>query len=186
MKQTSCVETLPSVMSTALWDIEMGASAVGTVLSVSPIEDDHNCLEQIFSEFRWTLQRAHTLPSAMTFLAENHTPVVICERALALGTWKDMMDGSIVSPQPPRVVVTSRLADEHFWADAMHGGAYDVLAKPFETKEVFRIVSLASRSWQDQYFHCTVPKTPLAYDFARHPMKQRNNGGLRVEGGSQY
>ncbi len=184
MKQTTGIETSPTAIVTALSGIERSASAVGTVLSISPIEDDHNSLEQIFSELRWTLHRALTLPSAIAFLAENHAPVVICERDLAPGTWKDMLDGAIVMPQPPCVIVTSRLADEYLWAEALNVGAYDVLAKPFEREEVIRMVSLASRRWHDQYLRTRVPKTPLAYHFVRHPRKHRNSAGLRVHGGS--
>jgi DNA-binding NtrC family response regulator len=160
MKQTTGIETSPSMIVSALSGIQTSASAVRTVLSISPIEDDHNSLQQIFSEFRWTVQRALTLPSAMAFLAENPAPVVICERDLAPGTWKDLLDGAIVLPQPPCVIVTSRLADEHLWAEALHVGAYDVLAKPFQTEEVIRIVGLASRSWRDQYLRTGVPTTP--------------------------
>jgi DNA-binding NtrC family response regulator len=139
--------------------IETSASAVGVVLSLSPIEDDHNSLERIFSAFRWTMHRALTLPSAMSFLAERHAPVVICERDLAPGTWKDMLDGAVAMPQSPYVIVTSRLADEHLWTEALTVGAYDVLAKPFEREEVIRIVSLASRSWHDRHLRPRVPKT---------------------------
>ncbi|MGA2327416.1 MAG: hypothetical protein ABSH05_14120 [Bryobacteraceae bacterium] len=159
MKKQTGIETNPTAIAPALSGIETRASAVGTVLSISPIEDDHNSLEQIFRRFRWTLHRALTLPSAVAFLAQNQAPVAICERDLAPGTWKEMLDEAIVLPQPPCVIVTSRLADEYLWAEALNAGAYDVLEKPFETDEVIRIVSLASRSWHDQYLRTSVPKT---------------------------
>jgi len=139
--------------------IETRAAAVGTVLSISPIEDDHNSLEQIFSGFRWTLHRALTLSSAIAFLAKKRASVVICECDLAPGTWKDMLEGAAGLPRPPLVIVTSRLADECLWAEALQVGAYDVLAKPFETAEVLRIVSLASRGWHAQHPRSRVPKT---------------------------
>jgi DNA-binding response OmpR family regulator len=85
---------------------------------------------------------------------------VICERDLAPGTWRDILDGAIVLPQPPCIIVTSRLADEYLWAEALNVGAYDVLAKPFETEEVVRIVSSAARSWHDRYLRTRVPRTP--------------------------
>jgi DNA-binding NtrC family response regulator len=159
MKQTTGTETIPTAILTALSGAKASASAMGAVLSISPIEDDHNCLEQILSEFRWTLHRALTLPSAIAFLAENRAPVVICERDLAPGTWKDMLDGAIILPQPPCVIVTSRLADECLWEEALQTGAYDVLAKPFVREEVIRLVSLAARSWCDQYLRSRAPKT---------------------------
>jgi FixJ family two-component response regulator len=45
--------------------------------------------------------------------------------------------------------VTSRLADEYLWAEALNLGAYDVLAKPFDTSEVMRVVASAWRHWTD-------------------------------------
>jgi DNA-binding response OmpR family regulator len=149
MKQATGINKGPTAIVTALSGIETSASFVGTVLSISPIEDDHDSLEQIFGEFRWTLHRAITLPSATAFLASNQASVVICERDLGPGTWKDILAGAFTLPQPPCVIVTSRLEDEYLWAEALNVGAYDVLVKPFEATEVIRIVSLASRSWHD-------------------------------------
>jgi DNA-binding response OmpR family regulator len=48
-------------------------------------------------------------------------------------------------------MVTSRLADERLWAEALNLGAYDVLAKPFDGREVIRILSLAWQHWQDRH-----------------------------------
>jgi DNA-binding response OmpR family regulator len=50
-------------------------------------------------------------------------------------------------PDAPLLIVTSRLADERLWAEALNLGAYDVLAKPFDTAEVVRVVSLAWQHW---------------------------------------
>ena len=47
--------------------------------------------------------------------------------------------------------MTSLLADEHLWAEALNIGAYDVLAKPFDRQEVIRIFSLAWLHWNDQH-----------------------------------
>jgi DNA-binding response OmpR family regulator len=51
-------------------------------------------------------------------------------------------------PDPPFLIVTSRLADEQLWAEALNVGAYDVLAKPFDATEVMRTVSSAWQHWQ--------------------------------------
>ena len=45
--------------------------------------------------------------------------------------------------------MASRLADEAFWAEVLNLGAYDVLMKPFDATEVFRVVSLAWLSWKN-------------------------------------
>jgi len=46
-------------------------------------------------------------------------------------------------PDPPLLIVASRLADEYLWAEALNPGAYDVLAKPFDAEEVIRVLRSA-------------------------------------------
>jgi len=47
-------------------------------------------------------------------------------------------------------VVTSRLADETLWAEALNLGAFDVLAGSANQKEVFHTLSSAWRSWKER------------------------------------
>jgi FixJ family two-component response regulator len=66
---------------------------------------------------------------------------------LSPGSWKDVLDQVTILPDPPSLIVTSRLADERLWAEALNLGAYDVLAKPYDRTEVMRVVSGAWRAW---------------------------------------
>jgi FixJ family two-component response regulator len=54
-------------------------------------------------------------------------------------------------PNAPSFIVTSRLADDRLWAEALNLGAYDVLAKPFERLELVRSVSSAWLHWYHKY-----------------------------------
>jgi FixJ family two-component response regulator len=51
----------------------------------------------------------------------------------------------------PSLIVTSRLADDRLWAEALNLGAYDVLAKPFERLELVRSVSSAWLHWYHKF-----------------------------------
>jgi DNA-binding response OmpR family regulator len=132
------------------------------VLSVSPNEDDHVALQTIFNhaswksytECSWTLCRSATLASALATLRRNLTPIIVCERDLPSATWKDLLASIEPLDHPPFLIVTSRHADEYLWAEALNLGAFDVLAKPFETREVVRIISLAWLHWSDQNESC--------------------------------
>ena len=119
----------------------------GVVLSVSPIEEDHTALERILRS-PWQLSTTETLSSALTHIALREFAVIICEQKLVSGSWKDVLNHVRSVPHPPLVVVTSRLADERLWAEALNLGAYDVLAKPFDATEVRRVVGLAGARWQ--------------------------------------
>ena len=122
-----------------------------TVLSVSPIEEDQACLQGIFTHSNWTLHSALTLVSALDILRDHEVSVVLCERDLRPGTWKDLLEQITPMLDPPVLVVASRLADERLWAEALNWGVYDVLAKPYDTQEVLRVVSSAWRHWKVQH-----------------------------------
>ena len=47
--------------------------------------------------------------------------------------------------EPPQLIVTSRTADDHLWAEVLNIGGFDVLAQPLERDEVERVVSSARR-----------------------------------------
>lgn len=119
-----------------------------TVLSVSPIQEDHSTLESIMGYARWTVLRADKLPAVPPIL-RNHRDisVVLCERDLISGTWIDILTHIQPMPNPPSLIVTSRLADDRLWAEALNLGAWDVLAKPFDRCEVLRSVRSAWQHW---------------------------------------
>jgi DNA-binding NtrC family response regulator len=120
------------------------------VLSVSPNEEDCAALERIFKS-SWTVIARATVASALAALREIPIPIVICDCDISSGTWGEMLDHLTLLPYPPLLIVTSRLADERLWAEALNLGAWDVLAKPFEQDEVIRIVSVACQHWQDRH-----------------------------------
>ena len=120
-----------------------------TVLAISPYEEDHLFLSNIFSHTNWQLRAAHTWHDALSTLGRQRIPVLVCERQLLDATWKEVLAGLSHLPERPVLIVSSRLADEAFWAEALNLGAYDVLMKPFDATEVFRVVSLAWLSWKN-------------------------------------
>ncbi len=124
-------------------------TALNIVLSVSPNDDDCASLERIFKS-DWTVIASATVASALSVLREIPIPIVICDCEITSGTWEDMLDISLLS-DPPLVIVTSRLADERLWAEALNLGAWDVLAKPFDADEVIRIAGIACQRWQDRH-----------------------------------
>ena len=69
-----------------------------------------------------------------------------------------MLEQIALLAKPPYLVVTSRLADDYLWAEALNLGAYDVLPKPFETAEVERVLGSAWLHWN---WHYGSPIEPL-------------------------
>src|SRR5438445_4074482 len=121
-----------------------------TFLSVSPLAEDHFSLQAVFNHSKRVLYKADSLASALAIVRGREIGVVICDRDLSPGTWIDMLEELRLLRNAPPLIVTSRLADEKLWAEALNLGAYDVLAKPFDQNEVVRIVSLAWLHWKDR------------------------------------
>lgn len=120
------------------------------VLAVSPHEEDHACLRNIFSRSNWRISTVHTCHEAIRFLQASRMAVVVCDRDLPDGNWRVLNEALALLPYPPLLVVASRHADDHLWAEVLHLGAYDVLSKPFDRAEVTRIISLAWLHWKDR------------------------------------
>jgi len=130
-----------------------------TILCVDPIAEDHAPLEEIFNsspwslypDFVWTLENSTDLKSAWRLLRTRRFPVVLCECDLRQGTWRELLELLKSLPEPPFLIVTSQAADERLWAEALNLGAYDVLAKPFDSTEVSRVISRAWMHWTEQH-----------------------------------
>ncbi len=134
-------------------------------LSVSPDDQDHNALQQLFDASNWVLYRANSVWSALSLLRKYEIGVILCECDLDQYTWINMLEEvNKLSPDAPPLIVTSRLADERLWVEALNLGAYDVLAKPFYTKEVVRSVNLAWLHWV--YRHDT--RTAIGFSLFEH------------------
>ena len=89
-----------------------------------------NCVVRTVNGFR----------EASGHLSNAGNPVVICERSLPDGEWKDLLG------KTPRLIVTSHAADEALWAEVLNLGGYDVLAQPFDEQEVRRVLTMAGGS----------------------------------------
>jgi DNA-binding response OmpR family regulator len=120
---------------------ETAAHRPAGILSVSPSANDHETLRHILEDAPWHISVASTFSDAITHLARERAPlIVICESQLADGTWKDVFNHIAQCPKPPILIVTSRLADEYLWAEVLNLGAYDVLSKPFNEREVRHVL----------------------------------------------
>jgi len=124
------------------------AQKTAAVLIVSPAEEDHISLGHILGGSNWRVRAVCTCLEALAVLREKQTQVVICERDLPDGHWKDILDALTLMAHSPPLIVTSRLADEYLWGQVLNLGGYDVLAKPLDEKEVLWALNSAWRHWK--------------------------------------
>lgn len=120
-----------------------------TILSVSPLAEDHAYLRRVGEKARWKTREAYSCREASVAIAEERLDVVVCEANLPDGNWKDLLEVLLRRLNPPSLIVTSRLADEYLWGEALNLGAYDVLVKPFDPMEIYRVVGFACQRHQE-------------------------------------
>lgn len=113
-----------------------------TLLIAGPVEDDED-QRLMFDRLSWPIERVRNCLEVFLQVRCSPPRVVVCERDLPDGTWKDVLDIATSLLSPPPVIVTSRLADDYLWAEVLNLGGYDVLAKPLDRREVTRALNLA-------------------------------------------
>ena len=133
--------------------------STATVVLVGLAESDQNTLQELLNcpsdlsemHCRWFIQPRSSVHSTLSALRRTRIQVVMCDRDLMPDAWKELLEQFACLKEPPCLIVTSRVADDHLWAEALNLGAYDVLARPFERAEVVRTVRLARQHWQDRH-----------------------------------
>ena len=125
--------------------------SVVTALFVSPFPSDHVAVQEVFSSLGWVLNAAYDCAEALAFMRQTSTPVVICERDLRDGNWKTVLQACAGLPEPPRLLVTSRLTDPTLLDEARDLGAYSVLASPLDSREIEVRVQFAWHSWNREW-----------------------------------
>jgi DNA-binding response OmpR family regulator len=123
----------------------------GAVLVVSPFKADLLSLRDTLISSNWTLYAATGGVEAMEILSQTSVPVILCESELPDGNWKDLLAAVAEFQSPPLIIVTSQLTDECLWAEVLKLGGYDVLARPFNSVEVIRLISMAWRRWKTEW-----------------------------------
>src|ERR1035441_5681100 len=63
-----------------------------TVLSVSPLDEDHSSLQTIIGHSKWLLFKARDLVSTLALLEKHEISVLLCEQKLLPGTWRDLLE----------------------------------------------------------------------------------------------
>lgn len=122
-------------------------------------ENEIALLESIFKRLQgsttpdcvWQVRRKPSVEAAVQALGRESIPIVMCDDDRMPSAWKELQERFAALPRPPLQIVTSRLANDRLWAEALNLGAYDVLARPFDTAEVLRTVGMAWQRWQDSY-----------------------------------
>lgn len=113
------------------------------VILASGCSRDHTDLGLCLRGFAWSLFSAHDVQSALILLRTVRQPILICSDELENGTWQELLDSAASLHVPPIFILARSALDSESWAEALHLGAYDVVARPFQVEEVLHVVRTA-------------------------------------------
>jgi len=130
-------------------------TAVVTVFPATPV-----LLREILHGLNWRIHEAQSAREVAQFLSVHRVPVILCHCSFADGNWRDLVACISNLPCPPRLVVTSELADDFLWAEVLNLGGFDVLAQPFRESEVVRTLTSAFRQWTEEAARGIGPPAP--------------------------
>ena len=102
---------------------------------------DRKLVRDVFRRSGWDLQEVRSRRDALNRARRCRVQVVIAESA----GWQDLLDDLRQLPDVPRLIVTSRTADDYLWAAVLNHGGFDVLPQPFDREELQRVVAAAGR-----------------------------------------
>ncbi len=107
-----------------------------TILFVGIAEHDCLSLDKILLDSNWQSHGVGNSQQALEFLDQHHVSVVLSERDLPDGSWRELLNAMASLSAPPNLIISSRLADHRLWAEVLNLGGYDLLVTPFEAEEV--------------------------------------------------
>ena len=128
-----------------------------SLLLVSPHDEDYESLRDILRNSASILHPARSVNEARQALVDIRPAAIIVDS----DCWKELLRCLQEMRSPPALIVADRLADERLWAEVLNLGAYDLLNKPFDAKEVLHVLGHACRRPGVRSGH-SVPTTAVA------------------------
>ena len=117
------------------------------VMGLAFTDEDRRLLASVCSGRQWNVVFTDTSDQARATLDQLKAPVILCDRDLPGGEWRDVVQVLASSPHRACVILISRVVDDYLWNEVVQRGGYDVLPKPLREEDVVRAVRLAWSYW---------------------------------------
>jgi len=115
------------------------------ILVVSPELEHRRALTAVLQREGWDTLCASKVSDVEEVLARTNVNLVFCDRRLSDGSYRDVLAVTRPLNRNVRVVVTSRLADWDEYLEALHHGAFDLIASPCQPTDVVWAIIQAKR-----------------------------------------
>jgi len=113
------------------------------VLYIGAAPEDHDSFRRILHEPSWRVTAAFSCQQAIACLCRDRIGVIVCDRHLPDGSWRDILSLIAELTEPSVVIVASEDGAATLRAEVQSLGGYEVLSKPFRPEEVSRVINAA-------------------------------------------
>jgi DNA-binding response OmpR family regulator len=119
-------------------------SSTPAVVIATPFTRDREYLRDIVRQSGFSPVEVLTYRDALAAIGIHGPAAIVCDESLS---WRDIIGHLADDSQPPRIVIVTADHDQAVFAEVLNLGAYDVLTKPFSSRETeWVICSACSRS----------------------------------------
>jgi len=120
------------------------ASIVALLLN----HEDRQALTSIADQESLQVHFAESRVEAWDAMTRLDSPVILYDRDWPGAEWRSTVQTFASSPQRSCVILASCVADDYLWQELIRYGGYDLLAKPFQTGDLRRALTLALSYWK--------------------------------------
>jgi DNA-binding NtrC family response regulator len=120
------------------------------ILIVSSELENRRGLNAILCQEGYDTICASRVSECKEALQTQNVSLIFCDRRLSDGNYRDVLAATRESRYHARVIVTSRLADWDEYLDALHHGAFDLIASPCQATDVLWAIVQARREDHDR------------------------------------
>lgn len=136
--------------------------ATPQILIVSSELENRRALNEILHKEGHETICASRLSECQQALQTQSVSLIFCDRRLSDGNYRDVVAATRVARQHAKVVVTSRLADWDEYLDALHHGAFDLIASPCQPTDVLWAIVQSRREEHERSGFITPAKARAA------------------------
>ena len=133
--------------------------ATPQILVVSSELENRRALNAILHKEGHDTISASRVSECLEALQTQNVSLIFCDRRLSDGNYRDVVAAARDSHPNARVVVTSRLADWDEYLDALHHGAFDLIASPCQPTDVLWAIVQARREAHERSGFMSPAKT---------------------------
>ena len=139
------------------------------ILVASSDIESRRALTTILKDEGYETLSASRLGDVKEALDSQNVGIVFCDRRLSDGNYRDVLGITRAQQRPVKVVVTSRLADWDEYLEALHHGAFDLIASPCRPTDVLWSLIQARREDHERAgFVSPAPETRTRAASASH------------------